>query len=155
MLEDIDSFEHQADQLKEKLKTTDKHITWVELDEKDQFYRLPTGRMCLMETVKMICYRAETAMVGLLIGPTVDSAAARRLLQDLFISEADIIPDTGNNQLTIRVHSASRPSANRSLVKIFNSLNEAELKYPGTDMRLIYELLGTDRGGGGATFAPV
>ncbi len=155
LLEDIDSFEHQADQLKEKLKTTDKHITWVELNEKDRFYRLPTGRMCLMETVKMICYRAETAMVGLLIGPTVDSAAARRLLQDLFISEADIIPDTGNNQLTIRVHSASRPSANRSLVKIFNSLNEAELKYPGTDMRLIYELLGTDRGGGGATFAPV
>lgn len=41
----------------------------------------------------MIAYRSETAMVSLLTSPTVDPVAARRLLQNLFVTEADIYPD--------------------------------------------------------------
>ncbi len=81
-------------------------------------------------------------MVGLLIGPDVDSSAERRLLHDLFISEADILPDTETNKLHIRVHSASMPAANHAIVRLFKSLNEAELKYPGTDICHVYELWG-------------
>ena len=40
----------------------------------------------------MIAYWAETAMVGLITGPNVDSSDARRLLLDLFVTEADILP---------------------------------------------------------------
>ena len=50
-------------------------------------------------------------MVGLITGPTVDSSDARRLLQDLFVTEVGILPDPENEQLNIRVHSASRPAA--------------------------------------------
>ena len=67
-----------------------------------------------MIAVKMIAYRAETALTGLLTGATVDIPAARRLLQDLFVTEADILPDAENKILRIRVHGASRPAANRS-----------------------------------------
>ena len=95
-----------------------------------------------MDTIRMIVYRAETAMVGLITGPTVDSSDARRLLQDLFVTEADIRPDPENEQLNIRVHSASRPAANRALAQLFEHLNKAEVKYPGTEMRMVYELGG-------------
>ncbi len=142
LFEEIQDYEHQRDKMKSELKNTDKHITLAELDEKDKFHGLRPGRRRLVETVRMIAYRAETAMVGMLISPTVDSTAARRLLQDLFISEADILPDIGNNQLRIRVHNASRPAANRALGKLFSCLNDAEIKYPGTDIRLVYELQG-------------
>jgi len=142
LLEEIENYEHQLEKLKAELKDTAKHITWGQLDEKDKFLRLLPGRKRLMDTIKMIAYRAETAMVGLITGPTVDSAAARRLLQDLFVTEGDILPDTENKQLNIRVHSASRPAANRALAQLFEHLNNAEVNYPGTDMRLVYQLRG-------------
>ena len=142
LLEEIENFEYQLKELKAKLKDTSKHITWGQLDEKDKFLRLLPGRKRLMDTIRMIAYRAETAMVGLITGPTVDSSDARRLLQDLFVTEADILPDPENEQLNIRVHSASRPAANRALAQLFEHLNKAEVKYPGTEMRLVYELGG-------------
>ena len=141
-LEEIENFEYQLKKLKAKLKDTKKHITWGQLDEKDKFLRLLPGRKRLMDTIRMIAYRAETAMVGLITSPTVDSSDARRLLQDLFVTEADILPDPENEQLNIRVHNASRPAANRALAQLFEHLNNAEVKYPGTEMRLVYELGG-------------
>jgi len=142
LLEEIENYEHQLERLKAELKDTPKHITWRQLDEKDKFLRLLPGRKRLMDTIRMIAYRAETAMVGLITGPTVDSPAARRLLQDLLVTEGDILPDPENKQLNIRVHSASRPAANRALSQLFEHLNKAEVNYPGTDMRIVYQLGG-------------
>jgi hypothetical protein len=140
LLEDIEALEHQVGETKAEVKKTPKHITWSELEEKDKFQRLIPRRKQLMDTVRMIAYRAETAMAGLLVGPTVDFAAARRLLQDLFTTEADILPDNESNTLYVRVHGASRPAANRSLEHLFAQLNNSEVKYPGTDMRVEYQL---------------
>lgn len=44
----------------------------------------------------MIAYKVETAMTGLLAGPTVDTTAARRLLQGLFATKADNLPVAEN-----------------------------------------------------------
>ncbi|MHC4783795.1 MAG: putative transposase [Planctomycetota bacterium] len=153
LLEEIENFEYELKELKAKLKDTSKHITWGRLDEKDKFLRLLPGRKRLMDTIRMIAYRAETAMVGLITGAVVDSSDARRLLQDLFVTEADILPDPENKQLNIRVHSASRPAANRALEQLFGHLNKAEVNYPGTDMRLAYALGGYTgcNGAGGVT----
>jgi len=143
LLEEIHNYEHHLEELKAEIKKTLKHITWAQLEEKDRFHRLLPGRRRLMDTIRMIAYRAETAMASLLVGPTVDFAAARCLLQDLFVTEGDILPDLENNILLVRIHGASRPAANRSLAKLFAQLNEAQVHYPGTDMRLVYELRAT------------
>ncbi|MBW2096378.1 MAG: hypothetical protein JRI80_15995 [Deltaproteobacteria bacterium] len=142
LLEEIGNYEYQLEKLKGELKDTPKHITWGQLDEKDKFLRLLPGRKRLMDTIRMIAYRAETTMIGLITGPTVDSPTARRLLQDLFVTEADILPDPENKKLKIRVHSASRPAANRALAQLFDHLNKAKVNYPATDMQLVYQLGG-------------
>jgi hypothetical protein len=142
LLEEIEQYENELVELKKKIKETDKHITWAELDENDKFYRLLPGRKRLMDTIRMIAYRSETAMMKLLIGPTVNSADARRLLQNLFVTEADILPEPGNNLLRVRVHGASTQADNRALLKLIHHLNESEVLYPGTEMCICYELLG-------------
>ncbi len=136
LLEEIEKLEHQFNELKVELKQTSKHIKWKELDEKDKFMSLLPGRKRLMDTIRMIAYRAESAMVGLITGPTVDSSDARCLLQDLFLTEADILPDFENKRLKICVHSASRPAANRALAQLFEHLNSAQVEYvsPGVKM---------------------
>ena len=143
MLEEIQHYEHQLAEEKARLKETPKRITWEQLEEKDKFQRLLPGRKRLMDTVRMIAYRGETAMSSLLVSSTVDFTAARSLLQDLFVSEADILPDSEKKLLLVRVHSAPRPAANRSLEQLFAKLNEAQVQYPGTDLRLVYELRGS------------
>ena len=146
LLEQIEQYESELDNLKTKLKEEPKHITWAELEENDKFFGLLPGRKRLMDTVKMISYRAETAMAGLLKGPTVDLPAARRLLQDLYVTEADVLPRPEKKVLCIRIHNASRPAANTALTKLFDELNAAEVCYPGTDMRMVYELLSKGSG---------
>ena len=140
LLEEVQNYENELETAKRKIKGIKKHITWGDLAEKDKFLRLLPGRKRLMDTIRMIAYRAETAMVGLLRGPTVDSPQARRLLQDLFVTEADIFPDPEDKKLHIHVHSASRPAANRALSKLFGELNNAEVIYPGTEFQLVYHL---------------
>ncbi|MFV9646558.1 MAG: putative transposase, partial [Desulfobacterales bacterium] len=140
LLEEIELFECQLDEVKRQIKETPKHISWGELEDKDKFQRLRPGRKQLIDTVRMVAYRAETAMAGLLRSETVDTAAARQLLIDLFSTEADILPDKDKKILRVRIHGASRPAANRSLDKLLTRLNESEIIYPGTDMRMCYEL---------------
>jgi len=136
----IEHFEQQLNTVKATLKQTPKHITWSELQDADKFRRLLPGRKQFIDTVRMIAYRAETAMVGLLTGPAVDAAAARGLLQDLFVTEADMLPEPEKHLLRIRIHGASTPAANRALLRLIEQLNAAEMLYPGTDLRLTYEL---------------
>ena len=155
LLEDIEHFEQKLKGVKLKLKGTPKHITWGQLEKKDKFNRLLPGRKQLMDTIRMIAYRAETTMSTLLTGPTVDTAKARQLLIDLFTTEADILPDKNNNLLLVRVHGASRPAANLSLKKLFAQLNESETFYPGTDMKIKYELGGGVKGNFGNGVIPI
>jgi transposase len=140
LLEEIEHFENEIKEIKVDLKETPHRILWENLKEDDKFQQLAPGRKHLLDTVKMIGYRAETAMASMLLGPTVDTPAARQLLQDLFVSEADIHPDIENKQLRIKVHAGSRPAVNKSLQELFVKLNESEIIYPGTDMKMVYEI---------------
>ena len=142
-LEEIQCYEHEIVEKKVLLETTPHYITWAELEEKDRFTRLLPARKRLFDTVKMIAYRAETAMGSLLLSPTVDFVRARTLLQNIFVAAADILPDPDNKILLVRVHSASRPADNRAFEQLFTNLNEAQVTYPGTNLRLFYELSGS------------
>jgi hypothetical protein len=141
LLEEIEQYEHELKEVKGKLKDLSRQIAWKDLEEADKFYRLLPGRKRLLDTIRLIAYRAETAMMGFVVGPAMDTAAARRLLQDLFVTEADILPEPENGRLRVRVHGASRPVTNHALLKLFEDLNSAEIEYPGTDMRIVYELI--------------
>lgn len=141
-LEEIQALEHDSEELKNKIKATDKHINWAQLDEQESFKKPGGGRKRLMDTIRMIAYRAETAMSTLLVNRNIDTSAARRLLQDLFATEIDIIPDPEHQHLYINVHHGSRPAADRAIEKLFKHLNNAEIVYPGTEMKLIYNFAG-------------
>ena len=86
----------------------------------------------LLEQIEQ--YESELARLKMKLkkAPTVDMAAARRLLQDPYVTEADILPRPKDNLLHVRVHNASRPAANESLTKLFDELNAAEVCYPGS-----------------------
>jgi len=138
--EEIEYYEKTIAEIKEQKKRTDKHLTWAELPEEHQFSRLSTSRKCLADTIKMIAYRAETAMVNFLVDPPrISTTDARMILRNLFNNEANIIPDVDAGTLRVVIHGAANPATNRALFALLEQLNQTETIYPGTNLTMIFE----------------
>ena len=101
---------------------------------------LPLGKM-FCDTVKMIAYRAETAMVGLLRRHLKNEAEARALVRDLFVASADIEPDDLAKTLTIRIHHMANPAQNKAVAALLNDLTEQAFCHPETGATMIYTLV--------------
>ncbi len=139
LLEEITDFQDKVDLLKGKRKETDKHISIAELPENSRFSKLATQTKQLIDTVKMVAYRAETAMVNILRENMSRTDDARQLVVAIFQSEADILPDHQNRTLTVRLHRLANHSNDRAIENLCRNMNETEVVFPGTDFKMIYE----------------
>lgn len=140
--EEIQQLEHELEEVKQQLKATPKHLEWDDMPEEEKFERLAPSRKRLMDTVKMIAYRAETAMTGIVREKLARADDARSLLRDLFRSEVDIDPNLQAGVLNVRVHPLANPRSNRAILHLLEQLNAATFSYPGTNLKLVYELVG-------------
>ena len=142
LVEAIEQFEKELTDLNSKLKKTPSHLAWDKLPETEKFQRLAPSRKQLVDTVKMIAYRAETAMASIVRESLARSDDARTLLCDLYRSEADLLPDVEQQVLRVHVHPMSNPRSNLAIAHLLEHLNAAEFTYPGTNLRLVYSLAG-------------
>jgi hypothetical protein len=140
LVEAIEQFERELTVINDQLKTTPSHLKWNELAETERFERLAPSRKQLVDTVKMIAYRAETAMASIVREVLARTDDARSLLRDVFRSEADLLPDPEQRLLRVDVHPMSNPRSNRAIAHLLDQLNAAEFTYPGTDLRLVYAI---------------
>jgi len=141
--EDIDHLKKELAELKEKRKAESKHITMGELDKEDKFQQLAPTRKLLMDTIKMIAYRSETAMAESLKPYLGKESDARCLLKDLYKSQADLYPDSVGRVLNVRVHHLANPRSNKAIKRFFKDLNNTEMRYPGTKLRLHFSFAGS------------
>jgi transposase len=138
--EQIEQFENELAVLKEQTKSTPKHLAWEDLPEGEKFERLAPSRKRLTDTVKLVAYRAETAMATIVRERLSHGDEARSLIRDLFRSDADICPDESAGVLEVRLHTLANPRSNRAIQHLLDHLNAAEFTYPGTNLRLTYTL---------------
>ena len=131
---------NEIETLKTERKKTPRHITTDELPEQDQFRQLSTSSKQLMDTIKMIAYRAETAMANLLRETITRPDEARTLLRSLYQTEADLLPDYEAGTLTVRLHHMASRCNDVAIQKMCDELNEMEMLFPGTDLRLVMKL---------------
>jgi len=138
--EEIESLQHELDTLKAQRKQTPHHITFDELPEEAQFRQLSTHSKQLIDAIKMIAYRAETAMANSLREHLKRPDEARRLLQSLYTSEADLLPNPQAGTLTVRLHSSANAVTDQAIEKLCEELNETETLFPRTELRLVLKL---------------
>ena len=143
LVEEIHIIQADLNQLKVEQKGLEKYIKVSELPEEEAFQTISPSKKHLVDTIKMIAYRAETAMASLIAKQCGSLEQARALLRDIFTSEADLVPDTNNMILSVRVHNLSTHAMDKRLDVLIQVLNDAKMKYPGTNMILHYERLGT------------
>ena len=89
----------------------------------------------------MIAYRAETAMAQIVRQKMTRHDDARSLLRAVYNTEADIVPDLQAKTLTIRLHPLANASSDEAVRHLCAEINDTETVFPGTELRLIYELV--------------
>ena len=130
--EEIEQWENELTVLKERRQSTPKHLAWDDLPEGEKFERLAPGRKRLTDTVKLVAYRAETALATIVREELSHTDEARSLIRDLLRSDADFYPDETAGVLEVRIHTLANPRSNRAIQHLLDHLNAAEFVYPGT-----------------------
>ena len=138
--EEIEALRHELDALKAERKRTPQHISVEKLPEEARFRQLSTQSKQLVDTIKMIAYRAETAMANCLREHLKRPDEARRLLRALYTTEADLLPDPEAGTLTVHLHHSANAATDRVIEKLCEELNETATVFPRTNLRLVLKL---------------
>ena len=139
--EQIDLLQREVEALKARRKQTPKRIPAAQLPDSERFELLAPTRKQFIDLVKMIAYRAETAMAVVLRDHLARGDDARALLRQIFTAEADLFPDEAAKTLTVRLHHLSSHAGDQAVRSLAEQLNSTETVYPGTDLRLACKLV--------------
>ena len=103
--------------------------------------QLERERKVLVDAIKLTAYRAESALARL-VEPFFSrhEDEARKFLKTVFLSTADLLPDETSGRLTVRFHGLSTPRATRALSDLCAAVNHDAPLYPGTKLRLNFEV---------------
>lgn len=136
----INRLRKQEATLVEERKQIPARIKLEQMPEQIRYNKLKTESKILMNIIKMICYRAESAMASL-VAPYLSRAREekRMFIKQIIKNNADLIPDYDKNILTVVLHSLSTPRFNRAAYKLAQFLNETQTIFPGTNLRLIFK----------------
>jgi hypothetical protein len=138
---DIEREDAEIARLKEQRKQAGKHITAGELPEEEKWLKLATRSKHFIDTIKIIAYRAETAMAHIVREKlnAHHQDEARSLIRDICTTEANLIPDEQAKTLSVELHSLATPKSNAIVSHLCDELNATETIYPGTDLRMIFK----------------
>jgi hypothetical protein len=138
--EEIETLKNELETLKAKRKETPHHVRIDELPQEARFRQLSTQSKHLVDTIKMIAYRAETAMANTLREHLERPDEARRLLRALYITEVDLLPDPKTGTLTVRLHHGANAATDQVIEKLCKEINATETVFPRTNLRLVLKL---------------
>jgi hypothetical protein len=143
LMEEAAAAKKEVDEVKKRRREVPKHITAAELPEGARFQQLATRSKHFVDTVKLIAYRAETALAATVKEELNEhhQDEARAIVRAICDTEADLTPDAAARTLTVTLHSLSNPKHNAAAARLCASLNETETTYPGTDLKMIFEIV--------------
>lgn len=143
LLLQIQQHEIKLGQFKAQRKEHSRHLALKDLPEKDRFNQLCPTRKQFVDTIKLIAYRAETALVEVVREKLNREDDGRALMRQILASTVDLCPHEEKKILRVRLHRLSTSVHDAALEHLCAELTASETTFPGTDLRLVFELIGT------------
>jgi len=137
----IESLEKEMADLKQKRKAVPSHLTLGELPPAERFQQLSRAKKHLVDTIKMVAYRAETTLAMALRQHMTRTDDARALLREIFVTAADLCPDETAGTLTVNLHHLSNACSDHLATKMAEELNATETVFPGTKLKMVFRLV--------------
>ena len=136
----ISVLEQQILALKKKRSALPSRIKVGNLPSDSQF-RLETERKILTDTVKIVAYRVESALLAA-IRPHYSRSEheGRQLIQEILQSSGDL--EVHANTVTVTLEPLSSPHRTRVLAGLFEQLTERHCHYPGSNQQLSFRVRG-------------
>ena len=139
--EKITASDNAINKLKQQRKKSPKHITFDQLSENEKFKQLATDKKHFIDTIKMIAYRAETAIANIIRPEMVRKDEARSVVRQIFTKDVNLKPDEKNKRLIVELHNLTNEYEDKLAQIICDNLNDTEITFPGTDMKIFYKLV--------------
>ena len=132
--------DEEIDRLELRIAALPKRVTIDSILDPSEIVQLERERKVLVDAIKLIAYRAESALARLM-APLLarHEEETRKFLKTVFQATADIIPDRGARRLTVRFHGLANPRMTRALGELCALVNEHDALYPGTNLRLHFD----------------
>ena len=119
-------------------------IQFSQLPENEKFDNAINQRKAFLDIIKMIAYRAETAMANMKKPNMSHSDEARKLLQQVYQSDANLWVNKTDSELCVELHRMSYWKDDKIIEKLCDQLNETKTKFPGTDLTICYKLVSSN-----------
>ena len=142
---EIINLEREIDKAKSELKKLPQKLPLKKTIEKHEMVRLETERKMITDTIKMVGYRCETAMMNLM-APHLkrNNEEGRAFLKSVYELDGDVIPNEQEGTLSVQLHTMATPRSNRALHALCNIMNEQSYVYPGTGLKLVFRAPNVD-----------
>ena len=139
----ITALEAKCGQLQARLAALPQRVPLKTVLDEAEIVKLAPEAKHLTDTIKMVAYRAETALVrGLAPHYVRTEDDGRALIREMLLTSADILPQPDQHRLLVRLHSLANPRSNDALANLCETLNGLTVRYPGTDLTLVYQAPG-------------
>jgi hypothetical protein len=132
------------DQLKAQRGKPPPKVELKDLPEAERYKQLRPESKHFIDTVKMIAYRAESALAGEVREHLQREDDARALLRRVFVTPANLRPDSQRRTLTVELHRLGSPLQDAAVAKLCEELTATETHFPTTELQLIYRQVGSD-----------
>ena len=132
--------EAECEDLRARLAQLPKRVPLKDVVAEAEIVKLAPEAKHLTDAIKVVAYRAETALVRVLAphyARTEDEG--RAFIREVLLSDADILPHPEQHRLVVRLHALANPRSNAALAHLCETLNALDVTYPGTDLKLVYE----------------
>jgi hypothetical protein len=141
LLEEIQSIETEEKNMIEQRKKIPYKIPIGQMPETTRYNQLNRESKRVLNIIKIICYRAETAFANLL-SPHYKRAKqeVRALIKSIIHTPIDMEVDKDKEQLKITLYPLSNQRSNEAVGKICGKINDTNTIYPGTNLRLIFKI---------------
>jgi hypothetical protein len=141
-LKNLEQRTQKIEQLKERRKSVPRHVAMKELAPEDRFTKLRSVSKHFVDTIKMIAYRAETILLGIVAPNLRRQDDVRSWIRQVLRTSVNLIPNEEQQTLTVQLHPLTNRTHNEALKDLCTQLTDTETVYPLTNLRLIFEFLG-------------
>ncbi len=138
---EIGQYETEIQEVKEQKKAVPYKIQFSELPENEKFDKVINQRKHFLDTVKLIAYRAETALSNTIKEYMSHEDESRLLLKQIYKTDANLKVDKQKQQLVVEIHSLAHWKDDRILEKLCEKMNQTETMFPDTNLVVFYKLV--------------
>jgi hypothetical protein len=138
---EIEDLEKEKMEIIRKKKTIKKKIPFDDLADNQKFDTSVNERKFFLDTIKVIAYRAETAMCNIIKKQMAVPGQVRAFIRKLYSADADIETDRVNNILTVKIHNTNHWADDKILQNLCDNLNQTKTVFPATNLTMQFKLM--------------